>query len=77
MYVPHTYVYVCKMFTDICSHTFVCTTLVWISSRQASKASKARQIVEIRAGGGAELYIEAGVQKYFSVYTNKNYSLQV
>ena len=28
MYVPHTYVYVCKMFTDICSHTLVCTTLV-------------------------------------------------
>jgi hypothetical protein len=30
MYVPHTYVYVCKMFTDICSHTLVCTTLVRI-----------------------------------------------
>ena len=28
MYVPHTYVYVCKMFTDICSHTLVCTTLI-------------------------------------------------
>jgi len=28
MYVPHTYVYVCKMFPDICSHTLVCTTLV-------------------------------------------------
>ena len=32
MYVPHTYVYVCKMFTDICSHTLVCTTLVHTST---------------------------------------------
>jgi hypothetical protein len=36
MYVPHTYVYVCKMFTDTCSHTLVCTALVTKASRGRS-----------------------------------------